>query len=191
MIKIQDLSLFNLIAENLSSDEGVSALLNAVDNQLREITSGVKENIFLPRIDELSEELVDLLAAQMHVDFYKPLGLDIEKKRELVKKSLIAHRYKGTKYAMELVLQTLYGSNVSVVPWFVYGGQPYHFKIKIIIDEFNNKTDLKKMFSAVDYYKSARDTTDDLNYAFQSEAPIYTGALFCVRNKITVGAKEG
>lgn len=191
MIKIQELSLFDLITETLAKDRSIKALFYAADKQLQEITSAICENILLPHIDELPETITDHLATQMHVDFYKPLGLDIVKKRELVKKSFIAHRYKGTKYAIETVLQTLYGNNVTIIPWFEYSGKPYHFKVYVVLDGINNNLDKNEMFLAVDCYKSARDVSDGIHFISNSQAPLYTGAFLHCKYKMTVGERSG
>lgn len=164
MIKLVELSLFDLLPTSLANDKNIKVLCEALDRQLTEITGDIRECILIPRIDELSEQLVDYFATQLHVDFYKPLGLDLDTKKALVKKSLIAHKFKGTRYSIETVLKTLYGDNVTVVPWFEYGGEPYHFKIMFELSGVGDEPNIDEMFLAIECYKSARDIGDGLNY---------------------------
>ena len=42
MIKIQELSLFDLITETLAKDRSIKALFYAADKQLQEITSAIR-----------------------------------------------------------------------------------------------------------------------------------------------------
>jgi phage tail P2-like protein len=56
-------------------------------------------------------------------------------RRELLKNSIKLHKFRGTKYALIRVLNIL-GLNGTVQEWFDYGGEPYHFKIGI---DMNNK----------------------------------------------------
>lgn len=85
----------------------------------------------LPRIDELPEELVDLLAWQFHVDYDEPLGLDLDKKRALVKNSFSWHRRKGTKSVLEEIIRILNFEDFKIEEWYVYGGEPYFFRLNI------------------------------------------------------------
>ena len=107
MINIYELSLLDLLPMSIKTDE-ITAVCKALDKQLMEISGRLIENIILPRIDELPEKTVDLLAWQLHVDFYEPLGMDLKKKRELVKNAVVWHKEKGTKRAVEQLVKTVF-----------------------------------------------------------------------------------
>ena len=90
MIKeLQSLSLLDILPANLLEDKKVAAAAQALDAELQAVTKATVETMHLPRLDVLPEAVVDLLAWQWHVDFYEPLGMDIETKRKLVKESLL------------------------------------------------------------------------------------------------------
>lgn len=76
----------------------------------------------------MPENIVDYLARQYHVDFYQA-DLSLDAKRKLVKNSIIWHRHKGTKWAVEQVVSTVFEHPAHVEEWFEYGGDPYKFKI--------------------------------------------------------------
>lgn len=143
MTKLDKLSLLDILPERIT-DEEMEALAYAIDPEMQDITASIIESIIIPRIDEIPEELVDLLAWQFHVDFYEPLGLDIEIRRALVKNSLIWHRWKGTKFVLEDMLRMLFLDDFTVEEWFEYGGEPYFFRISTtdIIHDFGLYVDL-------------------------------------------------
>jgi len=130
MINLDVLSLLDILPDRIT-DEYIKALVYAIDPELQEITAAIQEAIIMTRIKELSETLVDLLAWQLHVDFYEPLGLDLCKKRALVENSLIWHRYKGTKYAVEDIVRTIFFEEFRVEEWYEYGGRPFFFRVRI------------------------------------------------------------
>ena len=96
MIKeLQSLSLLDILPANLLEDKKVAAAAQALDAELQAVTKATVETMHLPRLDVLPEAVVDLLAWQWHVDFYEPIGMDIETKRKLVKESIAWHRIKA------------------------------------------------------------------------------------------------
>ncbi|WP_197329518.1 phage tail protein I [Ralstonia syzygii] len=82
-------------------------------------------------VDTVDASALPVLAEQLHI-----LGegwqfaLDDDARRRLLKRSIELHRYKGTRWAIQQVLETLALSG-QVSEWFEYGGQPYHFKISV------------------------------------------------------------
>ncbi len=109
MIKdLTSISLLDILPSNLLEDPQVSAAARALDVELQAVTRATAETLHLPRLDELPETVVDLLAWQWHVDFYEPLGLDIATKRRLVKESIAWHRTKGTPAAVEKMLKAVW-----------------------------------------------------------------------------------
>lgn len=77
------------------------------------------------RFDELPEELVDILAYDMHVDWYD-YNYPLEAKRDLVKNSVKVHKKMGTKYAIETALGSLFPES-EVEEWFQYEENPDTF----------------------------------------------------------------
>ena len=117
---LQSTSLLDILPQNLLADKKINAAAQALDDELQKITEATRNALLLPRLDELSEEVIDLLAWQWHVDFYEP-SMSIETKRQLVRESIAWHRIKGTKAAVEKMAQTVFKGGV-VTEWFEYGG---------------------------------------------------------------------
>lgn len=150
---LQTISLTDILPPNLLLDEKVKAAALSFDTKLTETVDEVKYCLHLPRLDELPETVLDLLAWQWHVDFYQPTDLDIDKKRELIKKSIAWHRMKGTPAAVEAVVSAAFEKS-EVKEWFEYGGEPYHFKI---ITE-NVTTDVQELSSIKDAINTVKNT---------------------------------
>ena len=141
MTSLEQLSLLDLLPSSMLGDEDIEALVKALDPELQAITKRIIDVIMIPRIDEMPEDIIDSLAWQFHVDFYEPLGMNLNKKRELVKNSLIWHRYRGTKYVLEEMIRILYTENFLIREWFEYDGDPYYFRIVIDEDAQLTETD--------------------------------------------------
>ena len=158
--EFRSLSLLEILPESIRGDPQLQAAAQAFDKELQAVTRDIRENLLLSRIDELPEAVVDLLAWQWHVDFYQPVGLDVETRRRLVKQSIAWHRIKGTPAAVEQVLSAAF-SDAEVTEWFEYGGEPYHFRIKASGFTPQSKT-VKDLLRALDTVKNVRSWLDGI-----------------------------
>jgi len=70
---IQSVSLLDILPGNLLEDAQVYAAAKSLDDELQRVTMACREVLHLPRLDELPEAVLDLLAWQWHVDFTSPL----------------------------------------------------------------------------------------------------------------------
>lgn len=159
---LQSISLLDILPPNLLADEQINAAAQALDTELQKITAATKEALLLPRLDELPEEVIDLLAWQWHVDFYEPVGMDIETKRRLIKNSIAWHRIKGTPAAVEEVVSAIFDTS-HVQEWFEYGGKPYHFKV-VTEDVTTDKDVLERMRRAIHAAKNARSWLETVEF---------------------------
>ena len=171
-IKIIDhLSLLDILPENLLADEKVYAAAKAVDDELQRLIASCVEVLHLPRLDELPEKVVDLLAWEWHVDFYEP-SADIATKRQLVRESIAWHRIKGTKAAVEKMAQTVFKGGV-VTEWFEYGGEPYHFRIDLLTAPNITQDDTARLLAVVNASKNVRSVLDELRFRREAQNDMY------------------
>lgn len=70
MKSIEDISLLDILPENLKADTKISALAKGLDLELQKLSAQTRLPLHLPRLDELPNEVLDQLAYQYHVDFY-------------------------------------------------------------------------------------------------------------------------
>lgn len=163
MIKdIESISLLDILPNSILTDPQIAAAAKTLDVELQSVTRATVETLHLPRLDVLPEVVVDLLAWQWHVDFYEPLGMDIDTKRRLVKESIAWHRMKGTPAAIEAVASSAF-DNTAVKEWYEYGGKPYYFKI-ITEDVTTDKEVLTRLRRAVDSVKNVRSWLEEIEF---------------------------
>ena len=156
------ISLLDIMPDSIRGDPQVQAAAKALDAELARVAEDIRENLLISRIDELPESVLDLLAWQWHVDFYQPLGMQIETKRKLIKESIAWHRIKGTPAAVEKVMSAAF-DNSWVEEWFEYGGEPGHFRVKTT-DVSNDPEVMKNMRAAIWSAKNVRSWLDGLQF---------------------------
>jgi phage tail P2-like protein len=153
MTKIESARLSEILPSSLLRDEKIKALAHALDTEIMALTAATREVLHLPRLDELSGPILDLLAEQFHVDFYEPLYLDDEMKKELIRGSIAWHRIKGTRAAVEQVM-ALFGRKIRLKEWYEYGGNPYWFKI--IMAPFKSELEFNQWVKKLNDAKNVR-----------------------------------
>lgn len=154
---IENIHLLDILPPNLQKSSKVSAAAQALDGELKAVTMAIAECLILPRLDELPESVLDLLAWQWHVDFYEPVGLNIIKKRELIRQSIAWHRHKGTPWAVEQVV-TAAVADATIHEWFEYGGEPGMFRIET--GGFKSENTFKDLIQAIHVAKNTRSHLD-------------------------------
>ena len=110
------------LPQALASDIKMVALAKAITDELLTVSGEMKNVLIYARIDDLPEELVDVLAYDLHVDWYD-YSYPLAAKRDLLKSSMRVHKKMGTKYAIEKALSALYPES-EVEEWFQYEGEP-------------------------------------------------------------------
>lgn len=179
MIKLEFLKLLDILPQRLKTTE-ISALVNAIDDQLHEIAVEIDKIIIMPRIEEQPENIVDSLAWQLHVDFYEPLGLDLNTKRLLVKNSILWHKHKGTKYVLEDMIRILFFDNFKIEEWFEYDGRPAFFRL-VARESLQDLEQYKDLIRAIYELKNERSWLDMLQFEDETDVVTYTATALSKR----------
>lgn len=111
----------------LQEDRNMQALAAAMAAELEKLAGEPRLAQIYTRIDELDETMLDALAADFKVDWWRP-DATLEEKRYALKVSWYVHKHLGTKSAIETAVADYLGSG-KVEEWFEYGGQPHHFRV--------------------------------------------------------------
>ena len=147
----------NSLPPALKNDPDMMALAQTISAQLQTTAAEVRKNIIYARIDELDEATLDVLAYDLHVDWYD-YSYPIEVKRRTIRDSIQVHRRLGTKYAVEKALGAVY-PGTKVEEWFEYGGDPYKFRVVIGATEAGITADRQAaVLDRVRFYKNLRHT---------------------------------
>ena len=123
-------------------------------------------------IDSLSEETLDQLAADNRAMYYDET-LPVEKKRDIVKRSLIWYGQAGTVGATKELLETIFGGGTRLVenPY----GDPYTFDVEtdgLITEEILH--DIDKMLADV---KNVRSHLGQLKLVTDADPRLYVGLV--------------
>lgn len=183
MIDIYNVSVLDLLPPNLKQDPDMIAASKAVDNEFILVVNETKNCIILPRIDELGSDLVDLLAWELHVDFYDPT-LTLEIRRQLVKNSSKWHMRKGTPAAVEELIQTVFGDG-EVQEWFDYGGAPYMFKV-ITCNASTTGDQAEQFIKALNSVKNARSVLEEIIISLSGEMNLYFAGIVHTGDNLTI-----
>lgn len=111
----------------LQNDSNMQALAAAIAAELEKLAGETRLAQIYTRIDELDETMLDTLASDFKVDWWRPEAT-LEEKRYALKVSWYVHKHLGTKSAIETAVADYLGSG-KVEEWFEYGGQPHHFRV--------------------------------------------------------------
>ena len=143
-------------------------------------------------IDNVPSDALPHLAEQYHITGNEGWlqALSESEKRNLIKSAIKMHRYKGTKYAIEEIFNTL---NIvgNVKEWFNYGGKPYYFKV--ILQIFNrsiNEETETKLRALIDEYKNERSWLEQIEFFLSSLGKEYLYSATIQKETITVNSKE-
>ncbi len=183
MADLYTVSLLDILPDNLKADPQVQALAEAITPELQAIARAIDECLFLPRLDELPEDVVDLLAWQYHVDFYDT-SLSLEQKRRLVKESFQWHKRKGTPWAVEQVVSIVF-PGAKVAEWFDYGGDPYHFRVETE-QPLTESTDIDRLIRLINATKNLRSWLDNITIKRTITNGLYFGAVISETNTTTI-----
>ena len=171
-------NLLRTLPDVLRNDESMAALAASIAQVLAQRPEEIQRLTIYPRIDELPEELLDILAYDFKVDWWDA-NYTLEEKRRTLKDSWRVHRMLGTKAAVETAISAIY-PNTQVIEWFEYSGNPYHFRL--LIDATFEDVDPEKhqrVLERVDFYKNLRSVLDEIEYYDAGgSATAYFGAAF-------------
>ena len=160
---------------SLSRDTDKLKLAVTVADGLVEMSVQLEYAMIFSRVDELPEEILDILAVDLNIQWYDNEA-DIECKRSTIKECMHINKYKGTKYAIEKALKSVY-DDVRVIERNEYGGEPYHFKI-IIYDSSNDREKRDRVLDKVKYYKNLRSVLEETIFETGKNTDIAVLAAF-------------
>ena len=152
-------ALLAAFPQSLSRDSDKDKLATAIAAELVGTIAKTETVEIFPKIDALPEQVLDILAYDLKVDWYEQ-GADLRYKRQAIKECMLVHKYKGTKYAVETALHSMFKS-AEVKEWFEYDGEPFHFTVKVY---GSTSSDLNKLYLKIQYAKNLRSVLDTVEF---------------------------
>lgn len=169
----------------LKDDPEINALGRAIAEQLQITARQIRQNIIYARIDELDEQTLDILAYDLHVDWYDH-SYPIEVKRQTIKDSVKIHRRLGTKYAVETALGAVF-PGTRVEEWFEYNGDPYTFRVIINATE-NGVTAAQQaaVLERVIFYKNLRSHLEAVRFKVEKKTAVHVVGYHSIGTRMEV-----
>lgn len=155
----------------LQKDPSAVALAEAMADLLARRPEEIEQLRIYPVIDRLDERLLDILAYDFKVDWWDA-DYSLEEKRRTLKDSWRVHKLLGTKAAVEMAISAIY-PRTTVLEWWEYGGEPYHFRLDINITNDSIDSDKqRRVLERLNYYKSLRSHNDGVTYFVEAQPAI-------------------
>jgi phage tail P2-like protein len=162
----------------LQKDPSAVALAEAMADLLARRPDEIEQLRIYPVIDRLDARLLDILAYDFKVDWWDA-DYSLEEKRRTLKDSWRVHKLLGTKAAVEMAISAIY-PRTTVLEWWEYGGEPYHFRLDInITNDSIDSVKQRRVLERLEYYKSLRSHNDGVTY-FVEAAPAIAKAVTTV-----------
>lgn len=184
MKTIEEARLTEILPESLLRDAQIKAAA-ALDAELERLTEAAQEVLHLPRLEELSGTILDLLGWQFHVENWEPLFLSEAVKRNLIRQSVAWHRQKGTRAAVEAVCAA-FSREIKIEEFWEYGGEPFHFRVTT--KPFLNTADQTAFIRRLNDAKNVRSWVDvryEAKITFNAYVGIARWKHGTVRRKMT------
>lgn len=188
MIDLKQNTLLREMPDNLLKDEKVMNLCLSLQKSLNKMLDWSEKINYTTNIDLLDDEILEHLLWEKHISWKEGVGLATtrQQKINLIKNAVELHRIKGTPAAIELVFQ-LVNVDCKLEEWFEYGGNPYHFKLKLrITDKGLTEETIKILEMMVMEYKNVRSYLESLNIYYSSTNNIHVGTATLTSEKITI-----
>lgn len=170
-------NLLSSLPVALANDPKMVALAEAIASLFVQQKEEIGRLSLYPRIGELDEALLDILARDFKVDWWDN-DYTLEEKRRTLQSSWQVHKLLGTKAAVEQAISAIY-PDTTVKEWFEYRGLPYHFKLDInVTDEGLNAEKQHRVIQRLNYYKNLRSHLDSIGYFMMgAAAQAHTGSI--------------
>lgn len=171
---------------NLSPIDDIN--LKIFDEICEERFSNIELDVILVAIiDNLPSDSLPHLAEQYHVtgnEGWLQCRNDDEK-RDLIKRSIEVHRFKGTKYALLKIFE-MFGLEGKIREWFETGDEPYTFKVDL---NFNSRgLDfglIEKLEDLINEYKNVRSHLTGLTIGMATTVNNYKYKSACITGECT------
>ena len=182
-------NILRTLPEVLRNDPNMYALAQAIVSAMMPVIEETDQPRIFPRIDELPEELLDMLAYDFKVDWWD-YDYTIEQKRQTLKDSWMVHKHLGTPWAVETAISAFY-PNTKVSQWFDYGGKPYTFRLHIDVSNRIIDTERQaRVLDLVNFYKNLRSRLEQVEYTATAKKPATVFVGGCIGSVVTFGLPQ-
>lgn len=167
MISLYDGQVLNLLAPNYRADPEVQALSFAIQQGMRTLLNYAARAAVYTDIDNMREDALDLLAAEICAQYYEA-GYPLETKRALVRQAIRWHEVAGTVAGVEELASQIF-QDCRVEEWSSYGGNPFCFRV--ITQALAGADDVARFNRLLSGVKNLRSHLDSVSILRVLETP--------------------
>lgn len=171
MYKIDDVGgTYKSLPPNMQ-DIDAQCFSYVLDRQIKKFAALAKSLTIWSDLDHVNPKYYDHLAMCIGAPYYRSEYAK-EKKLELIKTAIEARRRAGTERAINQLIHTIF-EDATFIPWYEYGGEPYHFRVKVydVLTE-----DATLLFAKViQKVKAARSILDEIEISRRINGSVNIG----------------
>lgn len=194
MVELKDQYITTLMPARLAEQQEAKALAYALHRQAEKVLQAADGIMLLCDIDNMSDTVLDYLGAEWRTPMYKD-DLPIDKKRALVKNTLLFFIEMGTPAAVNRMIQIVAGSGY-MTEWQDYDGEPHYFRVTAQPTDGDLSAEMRaEIINAINSVKRLSSWLDQIKYIVEAEgtaqgyaAAAYTGGR--IRNEMPVQGPE-
>ncbi len=166
----------------MQTDAANISLAGSVDAMAEEIYSKIILFSTWDKIDYLKSDELDVLAEELHISWYdKTAAIDV--RRNIIRESDLVHAKLGTNWAAKQVINRYFGEG-EIVDWYVYGGEPGHFKIQTLNQDIL-KEKYEQFIAILDKVKRKSAQIDSIELILDGSLEVGTCLAFTSSELIT------
>ncbi len=173
---IYNIDFTNSYPQVLKNNPDMFALANTLAIEYQKITNEIKNVAIYPRIKELDEPILDLLAIDLCVDWYD-YEYPLEVKQSIIKDSIKMHNHLGTTYSVRIALNNIF-PGTTIEEWFDYGGQAGFFRVVLDTTASPENINLEKILKTTESYKRKSAKLEQINYQNRVKVAVLAGGEF-------------
>lgn len=176
MYKLDDEdTLYMSLPPNLQNKDTRSLSVAFAKQMKKYLTYADRLNVW-GNIDHLEPEHYDVFAACIAALYYRSDFPD-DKKLKLIKQNYSVRRSAGTQTAIDALLENVF-DDARYIPWYEYGGKPYHFKV--LLFDVLKENNIELMSNAMKKVKAARSIMDAVDIGRIATNVTYCGVGSCI-----------
>lgn len=167
--------LFFSMPPNMQTDDE-AAFCYAVENQMKKLVNLAMRLDVWSDLEHVKPQHYDYIAACLRSLYYRS-DMPDDQKLAIIKNTMLTYRYAGSVKGIEELLGNLF-STAEFVPWYEYGGRPYHFKINVSGNpDAETKRALEQILRKVKAARSVIDAVEIKERTIQTRCYVGIGVL--------------
>lgn len=162
MINLKQANILNLLPPSLTDTNEAKALAYSIQQAMASAVAKMEQSMVYADIDHLPDKILDVLAAELNVPFWRE-NFSIEEKRRVVKNAYSWLAKGGTPGAIKELVRSFFDL-VDIEEWYDYNGSPYHFRVNIGIIGTPSADDQLLAANLINSFKNVRSVVDSINF---------------------------